>query len=78
VSRENGDSTGVDFIAFRKLRRHDLTGVVSASQWLGPVEVDLFAASAPTVLVKTATVIKAMPYFEFVMLPEVRTRARWS
>lgn len=69
------DTNGIDFIAFRRPTRYDLTGVVNASatilsQHLSQIEVVVAHESSPSTAFKTHPFTRSFPFFEFNSLPE--------
>jgi len=60
----------INFAAFRKLSKFDVTGHVEASDdWLESLEVVLTSESAPQTVLKVTPISKAFTFFEFSALP---------
>jgi len=67
----NFDVRNINFYAFRKLSKYDITGSIKASsEWIGTLEVLLASASSPSTVIKSMNMIKNLNFFEFGALPE--------
>lgn len=71
VSVGSEDTVDVNFVAFRRLNKFDLTGVVNTTQdALDSLTVVLASSSNPDKAIKTVDVTSDFPFYEFSSLPE--------